>query len=338
MKNTVNKLLYLLTISRALMSPLTISVPIMGALTVSNYLSDLEVINLGFIGFCCHVFGFGLNDILDLKVDKNAPSRKKSPLVTGKLKLWEAYVFTIIQVPIMLAIYYFLIQGSKLGLILLCVSIILAVIYDLWSKHGKFPKLLAELALASSIGILSLGGAFSKTEQISLKSIIFALTLTLILLLLNSVPSGLKDLKTDFECGAKSFVISAGCKMVDSDEMLIPKRLWIYCTILQMLIIIGLIFMTWLFSTSWDINILVVVLTVYSCLHLQMILSLKYFNRLRKSSPLLNGFYNYYALSLFVIGGMPFYMKILYILPILFLLVNPWYQGIRLWRNGYYLK
>jgi hypothetical protein len=238
----------------------------------------------------------------------------------------------------MFLIYYFVIQGNNTGLILLCVSIILAFIYDLWSKKGKLPKFLAELSLASSIGILSLVGAVSKSYIISWKSMIFALVLTLILLLLNSVPSGLKDLKTDFECGAKSFVISTGSKMLDSDQMFIPKKLRIYSAVVQVLIMIGLILMTQLFSTSWKINILVTVLTIYACLHLRMILSLKSFNRLRKSSPLLNGFYNYNALSLFVVGEMPFYLKKLYILPILFLLVKPWYQAIDLRRNGYYLK
>ena len=166
----------------------------------------------------------------------------------------------------------------------------------------------------------------------------FSVSLTLLLLLLNSVPSGLKDLKTDFECGAKSFVISAGSKMLDSDQMFIPKKLWIYSTILQILIIIGLILMTQLFSTSWQINFLVILLAIYAALHLRMILSLKSFTRLRKSDPLLNGFYNYYAVSLFVLELMPFYLKIFYVLHISFLLVNPWCQGIRLFRNGYYLK
>ncbi len=320
--NKFKKLYNLLIVSRALMSPLTISSPLMGYLTVTEHLSFPEFLNLGIIGFCFHLFGFTLNDILDLNIDKNAPSRQKSPLVTGKVKLWEAWIFTIIQIPIMLLIYYFVIQGSNTGFIILCLSIILGAIYDIWSKQGKFPKFLAELALASSIGLLSLVGALAKTEEITLKSAVFAISLTLLLLLLNSVPSGLKDLKTDFESGAKSFVISAGCKMIDQDQIFIPKRLWIYSTILQILIIFGLILMTQLFSTSWLINILICVLTLYAILHLRMILSLKSFISLRKANPLLNGFYNYYAVSLIVLTWMPFYLKIFYILHISLLSVD----------------
>ncbi|MEI6332615.1 MAG: UbiA family prenyltransferase [Pseudanabaena sp. ELA645] len=336
--NGFRKFYNLLLVSRALMSPLTISAPIMGWLTVSKYLSVYEFLSLGIVGFCFHLFGFALNDILDLNIDKNAPSRKKSPLVIGKVKLWEVWSFTLIQIPVMLAVYYFLIQGSTIGLIVLCSSIILGAIYDIWSKQGNLPKFLAELALASSIGMLSLVGALSKTEQISLKSIIFALSLTLLLLLLNSVPSGLKDLKTDFESGAKSFVISAGCRMRDSDQIFIPKKVWIYSTILQVLIIVSLVLMMQLFVISWQTNVLVVLLTIYAILHLRMILSLKSFTVLRRSDPLLNGFYNYYATSLFVLDLMPFYLKIFYILHISILLVKPWYQGIQVWRNGYFLK
>ncbi len=318
------------------MSPLTISVPILGALTLSRPLSGIDIVGLGIIGLCSHLFGFSLNDILDRHIDEKAPLRVNTPLISGNVQLWEVWIFCLIQVPTALGVYYFLFRDNLNGLAIIGLSVFLSIIYNLWSKQGNFPKFLAEFSLAISVGLLCLVGTLSQTASPSLKSIMFASALTLVLLLLNSVPSGLKDLKTDYESGVRSFVIAFGCCMLDSDQMLIPIRVRVYSTVLQMLFSFCLLLLIILFSPSWTVVILSCILTLYASLHLRMMLLLRSFQALRKSRPLINGGYNYCALSLIVIGFMPLYLKIFYGLLALALLVYPWYLGLKIWKNRYY--
>ena len=327
----------LLSISRMGMAPLTMSVPVMGALTLAAPLTTLQLLGLATLGLNAHIFGFALNDIIDLPLDKNVPTRRHSPLVKQQLSLRTAWGFTVLQVPLALLIYHFILKGSLSGLGLLILSIGLSVVYNMWSKWGRVPRLLPELSLAISISLLCLAGTFSITSRLSFENLCFALALLLISLLLNSVPSGLKDLKTDLMFGASSFVISMGSRMDDSDQMSISKKLWTYSIVLQSGIIICMITLIILFQPPWYIIMLISLLALYSGLHLRLVLATRSFGQLRHLRPLLNGHYNYLALSLFVIGWLPIYLQIGYGLLAIALLLIPLQLSFRVWRRRYRL-
>src|SRR5690606_1323219 len=108
-----------------------------------------------------------------------------------------------------LSLYIFMLADSRAGLGFLWLSIGLSLVYNLGSKWGPMPRFVVELALALSVGALCLAGGLSVAATFSQAGLVFTGTLTLVLLLLNSVPSGLKDLKTDYEFQARSFVIAA---------------------------------------------------------------------------------------------------------------------------------
>jgi len=317
------------------MAPLTVSVPILGALTTGGSFSIVQLLYLGLVGLCAHLFGFALNDLIDHPLDRTIAARQHHPLVTRTLAAWEAWAFTLIQVPLALGVYAFLLHGGSLGLGLLGLSILLSVVYNVWSKWGRLPRILPELALAGSIGVLTLTGALTNSPTLPSLTLLYAFAMTLLLLLVNSVPSGLKDLKTDAAYGAKSFVLSTGTRMVDTDQMCVSKALWIYSFAIQLLLMLCSALLIPMSPPHWVIVLLVVILHSYAALHLRMILALDSFRALRRSMPLLSGYYNYAAVALLLIGWMPVGLQLFYEVCTLMVLLVPLRLGYGVWRRRY---
>jgi 4-hydroxybenzoate polyprenyltransferase len=335
----ISKLADLTYLGRIGMSPLTVSVPILGVLTPSEpniAQSPLVFFALGLVGLSAHFFGFALNDLIDQAVDSVHPKRQSHPLIAGRLSRREAWLFVLIQIPLALGLYIFALQGTLGGVILLGLSGGCSVAYNLWSKHGTVPRILPEVSLAVSIGLLCLAGASINSDQISTRSVLFATALALVLLLVNSVPSGLKDIKTDSESGARSFVLSTGSRMLDTDAIFLSRRLRIYCYTLQIAILVFLVVLTEIFSVPLPLRFLIIALGIYGGLHLRLILSVRSFQVLRKAMPLLNGYYDYFALALCVVPLMPLALQICYGLAVLALLAIPLRLGFQVWRNRYH--
>lgn len=316
-----------LRLGRVGMSPLTMSVPVLGTLTASNSFP----VQLLLVGLAAHFFGFGLNDIIDHPIDRDLPYRQRHPLTTGYIRRWEAWAFVLLQIPVALAVYSTV--GSAIGLGVLVLSMCLSVIYNLFSKRGAFSRLGAEIALAMSVGFLCLAGAYAQTDELPPQSYLFALVLSLILLLLNSVPSGLKDIRTDAESGVQSFVLAAGGRMLDDDHYSLPARLRWYSGFLQMSIVACIGLLIFYVRPPLLLAGLITLLTLYSGLHLRMLLQITSFRALRASMPLLSGYYHYAALSLFVVDKMPLGLQALYVLLLIGLMAIPIRLSFVMWRH-----
>jgi 4-hydroxybenzoate polyprenyltransferase len=319
----------LVAVARPGMSPLTISVPILGALVTGTDARAFLV--LGVIGLCAHLFGFGLNDLIDLPVDRTVAARLRHPLVAGSVKRRDVLVFISIQIPCALILYLFVLRGSFAGVCSLLAAITLSVVYNLYSKRGNLFALAAEISLAASIGFLCLAG--SLTGEISTDSALFALALALVLLLLNSVPSGLKDIKTDLQAGAYSFVASVGTCVEPDDRLHIPVVVKRYSAVLQIAITLLIIVLLARMQGEPLLIIFTLVLCLYSALHLRYLLSAKTFSKVRASLPLLNGYYNYLAVCLCLFPLMPNWMQAVYLLLIAGVLSIPLRLALRVYRS-----
>ncbi|MBZ0310023.1 MAG: UbiA family prenyltransferase, partial [Anaerolineae bacterium] len=99
----VKKLLAFLRLGRVGMSPLTMSVPVLGAFSAGETSPHLWLLML--IGLSAHFFGFGLNDLIDHPIDRKTPYRQRHPLTTGRLQYGEAWAFVLLQIPLSLALY-----------------------------------------------------------------------------------------------------------------------------------------------------------------------------------------------------------------------------------------
>jgi len=314
----MQKLLAFAYLGRINMAPLTMSVPVLGALTGDN---PSHLVRLMLVGLAAHLFGFALNDLIDLPLDRNV--RPQHPLITGRLQTREAWIGVALLPVLALALY----PGKWIGLLI--ASLLLSLIYNRWSKWGSLPRLLAELALAASIGLLCLSGA----DHLDSKAMLFSAVLAAVLLLINSVPSGLKDLKTDADYGARSFVLAMGCAMLDADQMLIPPRMKIYTTALNSVIVAGILVL--LITYRPITAVLSVILLIFGALHLRRVLNLTTFSAVRRSLPLLNGYFNYTALALVLIDQMPILLQLAYGWLALLLVLVPLQIGMRLWRQRY---
>ena len=264
------------------------------------------------LGASAHCFGFGLNDLLDFQLDQQVPVRQKSPLISGKISPQTAWIFVILQIPFSVMLWTILLDDTPLGLLILFLSMVFSIIYNRWSKWGILPRLIAEVSLASSIALLCLGGAMQQTSTIQPATLLFCLTLFLILLLLNSVPSGLKDLKTDADFGAKSFVLEQGCFVDHDNHVTISRFIKRYSYSLQSLVIICTILLATQFSVSLWQSIFSVFLVGYAFLHLRYLLSVQSFSQIRTSMPLFSGFCNYFMLLTILAGQFPLWIIILY--------------------------
>jgi 4-hydroxybenzoate polyprenyltransferase len=342
----IHFLRYLAVLGRVNMSPLTISVPILGAVASGNSPDVSTLAGLGLVGLYAHCFGFALNDLLDLTVDRQHPARQHHPLVSGALKIQAAWLFTLAQIPLALAIYLLWLKGNSAGLGMLCASIGLSAVYNVFGKKPVFVRagrrpapmsivrpLLAEISLAGSVGLLCAVGALSVALSVTPLSLGFALILALILLLVNSVPSGLKDLKPDAAAGARNLALSTGTYVSADDRLMLTTMLRRYTLLLVVLISAGIITLTALYQPPLLAALLILMMTVYAALHLRMLLNLKTFTALRRSQPLLSGYYHYAALALVIFGKMPPLLQLLYALLALLLLAFPWLVAWKVWRG-----
>lgn len=323
----------LAVVSRIRMAPLSMSIPVTAALAADVSLNFAQGLGLALVGLCAHIFGFTLNDLIDHPLDATVRERRRHPLATGVLRPRTAWLVTAVQVPAALALYGIL-GGNTPGLAVLILSGLLSLVYNLWSKWGTLPRWLAEASLAASTGLLSLAAAMLG-GPLAVESCVFALAGALILLLLNSVASGLKDLKTDAEFGARSFALASGARIIDGDQVVIPRALKAYSFTLVSAVSACLAWLAALYRPAPVIAVLVFTLCLYAALHLRMLLGIESFRELRRSLPLLSGYYHYTALLLVISDRMPGWMLALTLLFALRLLAIPIGLAVRAWRLRY---
>lgn len=296
------------------MLPLTAIVPVLGYWSSLQGLGNwVDILLLAGLGASAHIFGFGLNDIVDLSIDKNADYRKDSPLVSGKMSIGVAWIIVLFQLPLMFILYH--VNGNHemkiTGDIILLVSILLSSVYNFFSKKGLVKRWMAELSLAASIGFLCLAGSYLYDFKISTASILFSSAFALVLLSINSLGSGLKDLKTDLQAGGKSFVIENGARMIGADQIFISSKLKVYGVMVQLLILINIFFYHFTLHLLNLYSLIPFLFWLLGLLYLQHLLSQKTFTMLNKKGPLLYGYFNLLALMLLQWRVMPVWLIII---------------------------
>lgn len=308
------KLITIFQLGRLGLAPLTMSVPVLGLFTAVSSSSFLQITLLALVGLCAHAFGFALNDLLDYPIDSHSPYRQKSPLVAGKISFRGAWVFVLLQPVIVLVVYGLWYPATAVSLVALTISFVLSILYNVWSKSGRLPRLFAELALAFSVGMLFLSGALLETDLLSATAVALAILLSLITLLVNSVSSGLKDIKTDQDVGAKSFVLATKSRVVAGNLLYISPKLRLYSVVIQLLIMGGFAWVAYGYGRGWATYVGVFCFTSLSLGHLRKLLRSQTFTQLRTREPLKNGFYNYFAFLWLLFPTFPEALQLFFIL------------------------
>ena len=221
-----------LKLSRSFNAVLTGISPVMGAISMGEY-SIIILLVLFIIGFLGHTFGFVFNDIIDYKIDKTSKEISDRPLISGTIKLKNAWIFALSTIIIAFIIasivaYY---SMNYYPLIILAISAFFIILYDLISK--KFPFM--DFFVALGIFFFILYGASTVVDsinQISLIAWIVCLLGSIQVLFMQIVAGGMKDIENDYKKGAKTAVIKLGVR-IEKNELIISSNLKILAYLIQ---------------------------------------------------------------------------------------------------------
>lgn len=200
--------------------------PLFGA--ISAGVMDIHIlIPIFLIGVFSVIYGFVLNDYIDVEVDKQTRDLYERPLVKGTISKKTALTICFIcLVGAYLTIFY-LFYGSPITelkiLAIICISIacVLGSLYDLYSK-----KIVgSDLLVATSEFLLVLFGALAVTRENTINIITWIIaTLTFNqLLYMNAVDGGVKDADHDYKQNVKNIAAALGVTVKTNKEIIIPS-------------------------------------------------------------------------------------------------------------------
>lgn len=173
------------------------------------------------------MFGFALNDYVDVEVDRASGYLSERPLVKGSISKRGALVF-VVGVALAASLLAGLITKGGPALVVFALSNVLGMAYDFFGK--KFPG--GQVLLAASMSTFCLFGALSLSPMITLTNLpplvyVICLHFFLQVLHLNTVQGGVKDVDHDHAGGARTLAAALGVK-VEGRNLWMPPRFVAY--------------------------------------------------------------------------------------------------------------
>ncbi len=259
-----------------------LAIPIViGAITVNPRLDIYSLLILFTIGALASIYGFVLNDYIDIRVDKLSKELRGRPLISGEISPQTAVgisCFCVIFAFLFIFVLFYgeVIEGYRFAAIL-CIVIawLLASIYDFYGKKIAGSDFLVAL----SVSFVFLFGALSIGKPTLFTWIIFLLTFNN-LLHMNAVEGGIKDADHDYLMGVKNIALGSGVK-VDGNKVFIPLnfksfgmsiRIFSSFLLLVPFVFYGIDYYSW--------QIVVLILAIIGVLYFSVkLLSIKTFDR-----------------------------------------------------------
>lgn len=199
-----------LKLSRSFNVGLTALAPVLGALC-NGEIRFFYLFLFFLVGFFGHCYGFALNDIIDYRIDAMSADLKERPLVSGKIKIRNAWIFTISMLFLSLFIGFFVsyLYSNFLAISILILSAISITIYDFISK--KYPAM--DIFVALGIFLLIFYGAYTVDKEIKEIAWIASILGTLQVLFMQFIAGGLKDAEHDYKAKANTLAIKLGVRV-----------------------------------------------------------------------------------------------------------------------------
>ena len=303
-----------LKLSRSFNAVLTGISPVMGAIAMgqSNIIILLILFIIGFLG---HTFGFVFNDIIDYKIDKTSKEISDRPLISGTIKLKNAWIFAFISMisAFLIAILLAYFSMNYYPIIVLAISALFIVIYDLISKKLPFMDIFVGLGIFFFI-LYGASTVANSIYEITTIAWIICILGTIQVLFMQIVAGGMKDIENDYKKGAKTGAIKLGVRIEDKKL----KISWSFKFISYLFQIVNIILVFIPFFTlsifinqpsylkyfQWIIISLIAIL-MFSLSY--RLLSMKYFERKKARRYIGSHYMTNFALA-----------------PILLMTLNPW--------------
>jgi len=207
--------------------------PVVGALTVTGCsLTWKQFFPLFILGLLSQIYGFVLNDLSDIELDKTSPDLSERPLVKGTVSKRSAIVIVLVSLVLGFGVAYgFFHNGSAIFLLLILT--IMGSIYDLFGK--KFVG--SDLLVAGATALLCLFGAVVVSEipmgfqKIHYLTWIIVMTAFNQMLYMNIVDGGIKDADHDFKANIKTIAVAWGVRT--GKKLMIPTGFKIFAVSLR---------------------------------------------------------------------------------------------------------
>jgi 4-hydroxybenzoate polyprenyltransferase len=196
-------------LARSFNMALTGMSPVFGALAMLEF-DPVKLLILFILGCGAHIFGFVLNDYIDIKIDKHSDELSERPLVSGTITPGKALGFALFGLFLMLGLGLFLTWPGIQPFLILLLAAGSSTIYNLISK--KAPGM--DFFVAMAVGLLTLFGASTVSMCLTPLAIDITLLSFFMVLFMNIVANGLKDIDHDYEAGGRNLAIATGCKVI----------------------------------------------------------------------------------------------------------------------------
>lgn len=182
--------------------------PLLGLACAQSW-TFVSIAGLLAVSVCFNAFGGVLNDLCDLRSDRESPERSDRWLVTGVVSERLAWAVVVAQVPLLLLIHLTAgFRTASLGW--LVAALIGQAVYDTFGKRSRIPPL-AEAGQAAAASCLVLYGANCATTTFSPLAWPTAVAAAALLLLVNAFHGGLRDIHDDSRSRVRTTPIWFGC-------------------------------------------------------------------------------------------------------------------------------
>ncbi|MEM1096755.1 MAG: UbiA family prenyltransferase, partial [Bacteroidota bacterium] len=192
--------------------------PMLGSASVSPDLSLYQLAGIGMIGFNAHIFGYVLNDVIDLPLDRTEPRKKNHPLVRGSIATKPALLFALIQAPMAMSIAA-IINFDIASLSILVTSFLLVILYNTYGKKTSFP-IFFDLILGVSASLFVIFGAFIEGHHINQTTAIISFYSLIYITSINSIHGGIRDIENDAKCNSITTPIKLGVHLDENNTII----------------------------------------------------------------------------------------------------------------------
>ena len=322
MKSVVTDYLRLIRLPGALGIALT---PVFGA--ISLVIISLSVLlPLLLIGFFSKIYGFVLNDYMDVSVDRLSKELSQRALVKGTVSKHAALLILLVCFfAAYLAIFIFFYRNTPTffyGLICIILADVLGLIYNIYGKRFVGSDFFIALAEA----FLFLFGAFMVFETGALGVLTWVLFILIILQVFyeNAIEGGLKDVDHDFLRGVKNIALVSGVRVTEDKNVFIPLHFQLIGIGVGVLSVFVL-FVPFIFYNIhyelWQISVLIVIVAVVLIQSIRMLL-MKHFDRNKLRRLISSGlFFRYSIVPILLVSFVGvLYAVVLIMLPLVWYL------------------
>ena len=194
---------------------------VFGAITV-GVLDPLVLTLLFTIGGFVTLYGFVLNDYIDVATDNLSEELTQRPLVKGSIPRSHALYIAVggvigAYVLIILAMVFNFFIQNMYTILVFTIAVILAAIYNIYGK--KFPG--SDIFVAGATAVYCIFGAMAANVNITSLTWVVTIVTFFQVMYLNAIIGGLKDADHDYKLGVKNIALSFGVKVKDK-HLFIP--------------------------------------------------------------------------------------------------------------------